>query len=196
MVKNLSPTTWIKLAISVVAAGAITVRVIWPNVKIDLIALGLILLGVLPWLSSILESAKFPGGWEITFRDVQKAASQVTAGADSEPTAAPKPSFMSFSAQDPNLALVGLRIEIEKRLRELAVEHGLPDLPSLRQILNELRRKEVLDQQALEGLDKLIDAGTRAAHGATVQAPVAQWAIEYAPKVLAVLDDHLESARG
>jgi hypothetical protein len=62
--------------------------------------------------------------------------------------------------------------------------------------LNELRRSEVLEPQALEGLDELINAGNRAAHGATVQDSVAQWAIEYGPKVLAVLDDQLHSATG
>ena len=60
------------------------------------------------------------------------------------------------------------------------------------------REESAADQtrDPLEGLDELTIAGNSAAHGATVRASVAQWAIEYAPKVLAVLDDQLESAEG
>jgi len=178
-----------------VAVAGIVFRLIWPNVKIDVIAFGLFVVAVLPWLSSILESAKFPGGWEVKFRDVQRAASRVTAGAEPKFTAALEPAFVSIASQDPNLALVGLRIEIEKRLRQLAVKHGLADRLPLRQILNELRRKEILDPQVLQGLDELIIAGNNAAHGATVQDSIAQWAIDYGPNILATLDAQLESAK-
>jgi len=195
-VKSLASTAWIKLAVSVVAALAIVSRLIWPNIRIDAITFGLFVIAVLPWLSSILESAKFPGGWEVKFRDVQRAASQVTAGAEPKSAAASEPAFVSIASQDPNLAIVGLRIEIEKRLRQVAMKHGLPDRLPLRQLLSELRRKEILDSQALQGLDELIIAGNNAAHGATVQASVAQWAIDFGPKVLAVLDDRLASSSG
>ena len=39
--------------------------------RLDSIALGLIGLGILPWLSSLIESAKLPGGWEFKFRHVE-----------------------------------------------------------------------------------------------------------------------------
>jgi hypothetical protein len=190
--KNLASTTWIKIAVSITAVIAVVARLIWPNIKIDAVAFGLFVVAVLPWLSSILESAKFPGGWEVKFRDLQKAASQVTAGAESTSTVTVEPSFVSIANQDPNLALVGLRIEIEKRLREMAAKYGLPERQPLNRIFQELRRREIFDLQALEGLDELIIAGNHAAHGAVVQNSVAQWAIEYGPKVLAVLDDHLK----
>jgi hypothetical protein len=73
----------------------------------------------------------------------------------------------------------------------MAARYGLPERQPLNRIFHELRRMEILDPQALAGLDELIIAGNRAAHGAVVQNSVAQWAIEYGPKVLAVLDDHL-----
>jgi hypothetical protein len=135
IVKSLAPTTWVKLVVSLVAAVAIVVRLLWPTIKIDLVAFGLFVVAVLPWLSSILESAKFPGGWEVKFRDIQRAAAQVTSGTEPMSTAAAlEPAFVSIASRDPNLALVGLRIEIEKRLRQIAAKHGLPDRSSLRQI--------------------------------------------------------------
>ena len=185
-------TTWLKIAISFAATAAIVVRIIWPSIKIDVIALGLLIVVVLPWLSSILESAKFPGGWEVKFRDVHQAAAQVTASSEAVLPSVSEPSFVAIAGQDANLALVGLRIEIEKRLRQLAAKAGLPERQSLWYIFRELRRREIINAQALRGLDDLIGAGNSAAHGATVQDSVAQWAIDYGPKVLAVLDDHLK----
>ena len=194
MAKRLAHTTWIKLAVSFAATVGIVVRLFWPSIKIDVVALGLFVVGVLPWLSSILESAKFPGGWEVKFRDVQRAASQVTSGAELSAAPALEPSFVSIASRDPNLALVGLRIEIEKRLRELAARYDLPGRLPLRRLLQELRRHEILEPQALSGLDELVNAGDDAAHGAGVQDSIAQWAIEYGPKVLAVLDERLARA--
>jgi hypothetical protein len=194
IVKNISGTKWLKFAISFISITGIVIHLIWPHLKIDLTTLGLMILGVLPWLSSLLESAKFPGGWEIKFRDLEKAASQITSGSKATTTANSEPSFITIAAQDANLALVGLRIEIEKRLRELAIKHGLPERQSLRKIFNELRQRQILDLQALSGFDELIVAGNSAAHGAKVQDAVAEWAIEYGPKILAVLDDHLNAA--
>ena len=194
--KSVPGTTWLKVAISLVATCAIVLRLIWPDIKIDVIALGLLIVAVLPWLSSLLESAKFPGGWEIKFRDVQKAAAHVTGGAKSETTTTPEPllpepSFVAIAATDANLALVGLRIEIEKRLRELASKHGLTDRLPLRRILDDLRRQQVLDPEVVSGLHELIIAGNHAAHGATVQDSVAEWAIEQGTGVLAALDGRI-----
>ena len=72
---------------------------------------------------------------------------------------------------------------------------------SLTPTLSQLEGEGLTNQQSLcAGTFNSVCAsdvpGNSAAHGPTVQASVAQWAIEYAPKVLAVLDDHLESAEG
>ena len=196
MLKHLHSTTWLKVSLSIAAIGAIIMRLIWPDMKIDIVTLGLVIVAALPWLSAILESAKFPGGWEVKFRDVQKAAAQVTGTAESQTVTHPEPAYLAIAAQDPNLALVGLRIEIEKRLRDLAAKHGMSDQQPIRRIFDDLRRRQVIDPEALSGLDELIMAGNRAAHGARVEASVAQWAIDYGPRVLAVLDDLLKAPDG
>ncbi len=50
----------------------IAARIIWPSLLIDAITLGLLIVVILPWLSKLIESAKFPGGWELTFRRIQE----------------------------------------------------------------------------------------------------------------------------
>lgn len=198
LTRNVS-LSWLKVLLSFIAISAITLRLIWPNLKIDSVTLGLIVLALLPWFSEIIETLKLPGGWEVKFRDMQKAGEKI---AEQLPSASPpppssvapslaesdEPAYLLIADKDANLALAGLRIEIEKRLRLLAGKNQLPDRTSLTQMLRLLQQKEVLTPSALSGLQELIYAGNQAAHGARIEAGVADWAISYGPVVLDTLD--------
>jgi hypothetical protein len=97
-------------------------------------------------------------------------------------------SLRSIAGTDPNLALVGFRIEIEKRLRELARNKGLDPSLTLSAILRELRQRELLPSRVSSALGDLIALGNQAAHGVGVEPPTAQWVFEEGPEVLAALD--------
>lgn len=184
--------TAIRIVISLGAVILVAVRLIWPNLTIDAITLGLLIVALLPWASSLIESAKFPGGWEVKFRDVEAAGHKVMASsraATDKPL--PTPSYLEICDQDPNLALVGLRIEIEKRMRELAEKHQIRSQQSLMRLFNDLRRHGVLNDASMSGLQELVMAGNQAAHGATVEPRVAEWAFSYGPSVLSALDEEL-----
>ena len=62
---------YIKIGITAVATFLIIAHLIWPELAIDTIAIVLVIVAVLPWLASIIESAVFPGGWEVVFREVK-----------------------------------------------------------------------------------------------------------------------------
>lgn len=188
---------WLKAVISVVAVSAIAVRIAFPEIKIDLVTLGLMIVAVLPWLSELIESAKFPGGWEVKFRDLREAGEKVTSSSEPPPTAShqpppvtqSQPSYVSVADQDPNLALVGLRIEIEQRIRQLSKRHDLPmNWGSLSKLIRELTRREIIPYGVASGLEDLVAAGNQAAHGASVDPRVADWAITTGPEILAALD--------
>ncbi len=185
---------WLKLAISLIAIGFVIIRFVWPDLKIDSITIGLFIVALLPWLSTLIESAKFPGGWEIKFRDIQSAGKKVM-GEDSKHLAKveSRPSYLEISDHDPNLALVGLRIEIEKRLRALAAKYQIKEQRSIMRMFDELRQLEILNSSAISGLQELIMAGNQAAHGAKVEPNAAQWAFDYGPAVLAALDEKLNT---
>ena len=192
------PGTGPKIAISSGAVAVIVARLIWPNLRIDAITLGLLLVALLPWLSGLIKSAEFPGGWKIEFRDVQSAGAKIIKQpdaahltADAAPADIPRPSYLDISNRDPNLALVGLRIEIEKHLRALARQYEIPETGSLIRLLEELRVRGVLNDRSVSGLKDLVMAGNQAAHGAEVDPSAAAWALEYGPQVLAILDAKL-----
>jgi len=180
----------LKLLITLGAILAIILHALKPDLRIDGVTLGLLIVALLPWLSAIIESAEFPGGWKIKFRDVQAAGqkvSRITATPHANRVAL-QPSSSLLSEGDPNLALVSLRIEIERRLRALAERHEISNWRSLSQLVRMLRERGVVDDQASSGLDELIRAGNNAAHGARVERSAAAWAIDHGPEVLAALD--------
>ncbi len=97
-------------------------------------------------------------------------------------------SLKNVAGTDPNLALVGFRIEIEKRLRELATNKGLGPSLTLSTILRELRRRELLPSRVGSALSDLISLGNQAAHGVGVDPRTGEWVFEEGPEVLAALD--------
>ena len=182
---------WLKIGISSVAGLLIVARLIWPDVKIDVISIGLFVVALIPWMTSLVESMKFPGGWEIKLRDIEEAAKKVT---EMRPVAedAELPKFMAVAEQDPNLALVALRIEVEKRLRALAEKHSIASTGPLSRLIQELQRKEVLNRAAFHGLQEIVVAGNRAAHGASVEPSLTDWSFTNGSVILSILDDELQ----
>jgi hypothetical protein len=63
--------TGLRLLISAGALALLAMQFSAPRLRLDAVALGLVVLAVLPWLSSIIESAKLPGGWEVKFRVIE-----------------------------------------------------------------------------------------------------------------------------
>jgi hypothetical protein len=63
---------YLKLSLSIGGLVLIAIRILWPELKVDAITLGLVVFVALPWLPAILESAKFPGGWEVKFLKLEE----------------------------------------------------------------------------------------------------------------------------
>ncbi|WP_417377694.1 hypothetical protein [Gimesia sp.] len=180
--KKISGIIWLKLGFTGTATVFIVVHLIFPDLKIDSITIGLLVFAALPWFSTLIESAKLPGGWEVKFRDLKNASDDITQSSTTTTTTA-DPSldelpFLTIANRDPNLALAGLRIEIEKRVKLIAVRHGVKESFSIRQTLDSLSQAGVFDYRAIGGLDKIINAANAAIHGAPVEPSVAEWAIQ------------------
>jgi hypothetical protein len=182
-----------KWIISLGALALLVARLIWPDAKVDAVAIGLFIVAILPWLANILESAKLPGGWEIKFRNLQRAGQQVVSGTSAVSQTSQRAGSFSegIATSDPNLALVALRIEIERRLRAIAQQHEIPEERSLLRLFRRLHERKILTEASLKGLEELVMAGNQAAHGARVESHVAEWAAEYGPQILATLDAKL-----
>lgn len=171
--------------LSALAIGVVVLRNLVPEL-LDTTDLVLIGLALLPWLTHLIKSAELPGGIKINFNEVKAAVDKVTL--DQTFDVPERPSYRDIADIDPNLAIVKLRIEIEKRLRNLGRIHGLDDRQPLTRLFRELRDKDVLVDPVLSGLQELVMFGNQAAHGATVDGEAARWSLDFGPRVLAVLD--------
>ena len=176
------------------------VHLIWPSISIDAITLALIVIAILPWLAPLVKSLELPGGWKVEFQELQRAASRAdTAGLlAAEPSKAEESfSFQSISKRDPNLALAGLRIEIEKRLAKLAEVSGIEQRRpmGIGQLLRALAQREVLTNDERSILADMVNMLNAAVHGAVVDQRSADWAIDIGPRLLTSLDERIGEAK-
>ena len=184
-----------KIGVSIAAGLMIIAHLSYPNIEIDALTIGLLIIAflpwVLPWVASLIESAKFPGGLEIKLRDMQRLSSEVVSQTETSPDRTP--TLIEVAQFDAHLALVYLRIEIERRLRMLAQVAGLNHQHrGIIHLFRELRRSGAIDHPLFSVLQEFVDAGNRAAHGASVEPSLREWAMEYGPQIIDVLDQVLK----
>ena len=201
----------IRWSISILSIAALIAHILWPLVTLDLASLVLILVALIPWLAPVIKSIELPGGFKIEVQDL-KAATEKILGSDAEPIQADSTNIPAFflrssetasvatlrhlAEEDPNLALVGFRIEIERRLNALAAKHELvTHEKSAGQLLRVLQGKYLIPPTMASGLADLIALGNQAAHGAKVSESAARWVLDTAPKVFNELDQLINRQR-
>jgi hypothetical protein len=183
--------------VTLVALALVLGHLVWPSLAIDAITLTLLAVAVVPWLAPLFKSLELPGGWKVEFqeqlRETVERAEQVGLLAPSaEPIAPPEYSFLRLADEDPNLALAGLRIEIEKRLVALAERHGIEVRGrGLGQLLRLLSDRSILGHQERSILSDLTGLLNSAVHGASVDRKTAEWAMDIGPRLLHALDERV-----
>jgi len=185
-----------QIIITLVALSIATVHLIWPDLKIDSITVTLLLVAVVPWLAQLFKSLELPGGWKIEFQqELQKAKKRADeAGLLSGKVQSEAPySFQIVADEDPNLALAGLRIEIEKRLSQIAESHQIDSSrSSAGRLLRMLGQKDLvspLEQSVLADMMGLLNG---AVHGVKIDSRAADWAMDVGPRLLASLDEKIK----
>jgi len=201
----------IQIAVSIVAIVFSLVHVIKPELGIDYIFLAFVIIAALPWLLPLLKSVELPGGVKIELKEIRSATEKITTtlnihsarhGLTSsrvEVTESKNDNFTllrNIAASDPNLAFVGFRIEVEKRMRLLAEQNAISsEKLTLGHLLRELKYKELLAPEQINGLLELISLGNKAAHGASVDPEAANWLLETGPDIIAKLDSMVEDTK-
>jgi len=180
-----------------ITLGAVAVGIAhlaWPALTIDGITIALILIALSPWLGEIYKAIEFPGGLKIEYHDLEKVKER----ARSAGLLSPKEgvggggegfSFELISDRDPNLALAGLRIEIETRLNRIAQASGIPHTRGIGRLLPELQVRGLLAPAEAGALREMTDLLNSAVHGAKVDPSAAAWALDVGPCLLRVLDE-------
>jgi len=161
------------------------------TITIDVISLVLIILGFVPWLFPYLKSLELPGGVKIELKDVKQAIAQVSPSDEVVSTESDEYGFLrTIAVHDPNLALVAVRIEIEKAVRN-AIGDGERSPMTLSRGIQQLTDSGVLTNRVANGLRDFIKLGNHAAHGVEVEAQAAEYVIENAAKILKPFKEQL-----
>ena len=185
-----------QVAITLVAVIVAAGHLIWPNLSIDGITLALILMALIPWTLPLFKSVELPGGVKVEFQDLHASEQRAEAAGLLDEPAPVQPdheySFQIVADEDPNLALAGLRIEIERRLGRMAEVGGLGSakmgIARLLRVLGDAGRLTGEQRSVLSDMVGLLNS---AAHGAVADYRSAEWALKVGPRLLATLDKRM-----
>ena len=173
-------------------------HLLWPGISLDAVTLTLLGGAAVPWLLPLFKSLELPGGWKIEFQELQATEQRADKAGllDEEPAdsgRAQEYSFQVVANQDANLALAGLRIEIERRLNSLADGAGIKRRKmGMSGLLRSLSDREVLSHEERSVLRDMIGLLNSAAHGASADQQHAQWVLDVGPRLLATLDKRID----
>jgi hypothetical protein len=202
-VKKSSRLVALKLLVSGIAAGLMALRRLVPEFEVDAIDLVLVALAIVPWLAELVRSIELPGGFKIELADVQPAAEVVVQELEAQAKKSSPTDVIDYkgpaeeatrrlrdvAAQDPNLALVGAGVEVEKRLRQIAEANGIAsERASISRLLSSLTQAQVIPPNVASALADLAQLRNQAAHGASVSSEASEWVLAILPELLAALD--------
>jgi len=189
----------VRVGISLGALVLAGIQLVWA--VFDTITLILLLAALLPWLGPLVKSVELPGGVKFELRqlkDLEERAVQ----AGLLPHLEVQPSevefaFQRIANQDPNLALAGLRIEIERRLATLAERNDIPVRGrGVGLLLRSLSERGLIGQAERSVLADLIGLLNQAVHGVRVDREAAEWAMDVGLRLLQALDRHAGRSDG
>ena len=183
--------SWVTLGALAIALA----HIVFPRLAIDAVALVLIVVAVVPWLAPLFKSVQIPGGWKVEFQELQDVAAKAgDAGLLSHvpPPVETEYAFQSVADRDPNLALAGLRVELERRLVRLAEAHDIGTaMEGMGRLLSELARRGILSEDEESVLSDLVHLLNAAVHGASVDPRATEWAMDVGPQLIQSFEEKL-----
>jgi len=191
-----------QIAISLLACVLLIAHLMWPDLKIDAITLTLFGMAVVPWLGSVFKSLEMPGGWKFEFKDFAAAVTNAeTSGLLAPEKVAltgqtePQLNYSALIDTYPKLAVIGLRVDIEMRLRELASRNGIKDQKlSATALTRQLAKLQVLTGQESVALLGILASLNPIVHGAEITYANAEQVLAVGKRLIDSLDERLRSA--
>jgi hypothetical protein len=185
----------VKILITILFLILTILHIAFPDIKIDSITIVLLFFSLLPWIIHIIKTIEIPGVGKIEINDLNKVKEKVEKSEKFTKVALNLNNVQLYETlieNDPNLALAGLRIEIEKKLIKLAESNNISvNKKGLKSIIIELKKKDIFNQNESAAIADLLGILNRAVHGAEVDQNTAFWAIDLGSNILSSLDYYI-----
>lgn len=188
----------LKIIITSVAILVAVAHVVFPAAKIDIITVAMIAMSIIPWVEPLFKSVGLPGGITFQFQDLEKIktdakkAGLITTGNNNDNesfTILPKYDFIEIAEKNKSLALMSLRIEIEKKLRLIATANKIDTgYYSAARLIDMLEQKNILTANENSVLKNMLSVLNKAAHAVEYDERVADWVIENGPSIISNLE--------
>ena len=114
----------LRVAVTVGALAAAGAKLIWPNLEIDGVTLGLLIFAVLPWLAPLIKSIELPGIGKVELQDLQRRVDEATGAAESASHKASLAIAAAPQSQDLSTADKDKTGDPETKLRLLAEKYN------------------------------------------------------------------------
>lgn len=112
----------LRIGVTTLALVAATVHIRWPEIKIDVITLGLLILACLPWLAPLIKSIEIPGVGKFELQEIKRQAEEARGAAQS---ASQKAEFALAGTPDKGgLLNVSPQTPPDSQITELAKEYN------------------------------------------------------------------------
>lgn len=185
-----------RLSVLITATAVVLLagHIVLPFVAIDAITVALLVIAFAPWLGHVFKAFEV-AGTRFEYPDLLRAEREIAkAGLVAPITPAQADALPPSAEDDPLLTLAALRIELEKRLRQIAKAEGidLKNRPgSIAMIARELSSTGALTPQQATALIDMAGTLNRAVHAESVDPISAEWALRVGPTILASLDNKI-----
>lgn len=189
----------IQISITIASIAIAVVHIIWPGLKIDAVNLTLFIVAVVPWLAPLFKSLELPGGLKFEFQELERVKQEAKEAGlidGKAPQKATTYTFLDIAESNPELALAGLRIELEKSLRALAEQEGIISdrHGGVTFLMRDLRQKNIISIQESAALADMIGTLNRAVHGQDLDHRATKWVIDFGPQILDSLNTRLKTS--
>lgn len=189
--------------LALLVSAVLALHLVVPSADVDATTLGLLALLVTLAVLPFARAITFPGGYRVELREaITEASSSIRAIERDTPELFQRevpvsvPSLSSLTWRDlldtdPNVALAGLRIEIERRIRTVAEAIVGPldkGRVSIGRLLREPRVRESLGLQAASAIDEVVEICNRAVHAEEIPSDIANLAADLGEVALEMLD--------
>lgn len=194
----------IQILITIISLSIALVHVIFPNIRIDSITIIFFIVAVIPWLFPLFKSLELPGGFKFEFQELEQVSKQMKEVGLTGDSLYDKNNkdytFVEIADENPQLALAGLRMELEKKLKEIYRidrENGIvmSRRTSIGWIMRDLLERKIISADEKDALSNMVNVLNKAIHGDNLDFKTTQWVIDIGPKVLNAMDKKIELSK-